>query len=210
MPPAWLEKFIVREDATPDPRRSEEKPALEMHYTALVNHRRILGLKGDTKPRYEVTRRAILQVWGDKCYVTSPINGDKEIATIDFHNFPPKTEIQFLQRGYQVDIKASKGYYEASGGLGHLHWKATGMVAYGRASWELRDETSLVMSVTIDDQQVNGVISLWKNGLDPETEEELVLVGLSKIEEYRKLMRKAKSSAVGAATSGTWLGIAQV
>ncbi|KZL85365.1 hypothetical protein CI238_07374 [Colletotrichum incanum] len=205
MAPAWLEKHIVRSDPTPDPRRSKERPALEMHYTALMDHRRILGVEGDTIPRYEVKRRAILAVWGDKCYVTSPVNGDKEVAMIDFHSLPPTTEIQFPQRNHEVNIKATENRYESSGGLGSLQWRATGMVPYGKASWELRDESNLVMSVTIDDHQVNGLIGLWRDDLDPETVEELVVVGISKIEDYKKMLRIAKRSAVQAGASATWL-----
>ncbi|KAF5662407.1 hypothetical protein FCIRC_11530 [Fusarium circinatum] len=187
----WLEKFIVREDATPDPRRSAEKPALEMHYTALVGHRRILGVKGDKTPRYEVERRAVLEIWGDKCYV----------------NIPPKTEVKFSQQSRTITMKGAVGKYTASGGRVELHWKPTGMVVHGRASWELRDEGDLVMSVTIDDQQVNGVICLWKSGLAPELEEELIMVGISKIEEYRRLIRNSKVATVGAVSNASWLAV---
>ncbi|KAH7202479.1 hypothetical protein DER44DRAFT_887433 [Fusarium oxysporum] len=205
MSPSWFEKFIVRVDATPDPRRSADKPALEMLYTALVGHRRILGTKGDKTPRYEVTRRAILEVWGDKCYVKS-FNQDAEIAMIDFHSFPPKTEVKFTQTDRSISMKTD-GKYNAGGGLGELRWKPTGMVVNGKASWELRDETNLVMSVTIDDHQVNGVISLWKNGLIPEMEEDLIIVGISKIEEYRRMVRNSRVSAVGAASNASWLAL---
>ncbi|KAJ4316589.1 hypothetical protein N0V84_007786 [Fusarium piperis] len=205
MAPAWLEKHIVRADPTPDPRRAKEQPALEIHYTVLMGHRRILGVQGDTIPRYEVKRKAILRAWGDKCYVTSPVDGGREVAMIDFHAFPPKTEIQFPPRNHEVIIKATENYYDSSSGLGRLHWKSTGMVAYGRASWELRDESNMVMSVTIDDNQVNGTICLWRDDLDPETLEELVVVGISQIEDYKKMIRGAKRSAVHAATSAAWL-----
>lgn len=178
---------------------------LEIHYTALMGHRRILGVEGDTIPRYEVKRRAILGAWGDKCYVTSPADGDREVALIDFHVFLPKTKIQFPHRNHEVNIKATQGFYESSGGLGRLHWKATGMVAYGSASWELRDESTMVMSVTIDDHQVNGAIGIWRDGLDPVTVEELVVVGISQIEDYKKMMRGAKRSGVQATTSAAWL-----
>ncbi|RSL75662.1 hypothetical protein BHE90_013854 [Fusarium euwallaceae] len=205
MAPAWLEKHIVRNDPTPDPRRSKEQPAIEVHYTSLMGHRRILGLQGDTIPRWEVKRRAILGAWGDKCYVTSPAEGDREVAMIDFHAFPPKNEIEFPQRDHEIIIKASDQAYESSGGLGRLHWKSTGMIAYGRASWELRSESEMVLSVTIDDHQVNGVIGIWKDGLDAETVEELVVVGISQLEDYKKMLRGAKRSGVQAAMSASWL-----
>ncbi|KAF5984980.1 hypothetical protein FCOIX_2323 [Fusarium coicis] len=204
MAPSWLEKFITREDATPDPRRSAEKPALEMHYTALVGHRRILGVKGDKTPRYEVERRAVLEIWGDKCYVKSP-SQNAEIAMIDFHSIPPKTEVKFSQQSRTITMKGADGKYTGSGGLGELHWKPTGMVAYGKASWEVRDERDLVMSVTIDDQQVNGMICLWKSGLVAEVEEELIMVGISKIEEYRRLIRNSKVATAGAVANAPWL-----
>ncbi|KAF5628808.1 hypothetical protein F52700_7901 [Fusarium sp. NRRL 52700] len=206
MAPSWLEKFIVREDATPDPRCSTEKPALELHYTALIGHRRILGVKGDKTPRYEVERRAVLEVWGDKCYVKSP-SQNAEIAMIDFHSIPPRTEVKFLQQSRTITMKGADGKFTGSGGLGGLHWKPTGMVVHGRASWELRDEGNLVMSVTIDDQQVNGMICLWKSGLGPEAEEELVMVGISKIEEYRRLIRNSKVATVGAVSNAFWLAV---
>ncbi|KAI1031775.1 hypothetical protein LB504_000238 [Fusarium proliferatum] len=206
MAPSWLEKFIVREDATPDPRRSAEKPALEMHYTALVGHRRILGVKSDKTPRYEVERRAVSEAWGDKCYVKSP-SQNAEIAMIDFHSIPPKMEVKFSQQSRTITMKGADGKFTASGGLGELHWKPTGMVVHGRASWELRDERDLVMSVTIDDQQVNGMICLWKDELAPELEEELIMVGISKIEEYRRLLRNSKVASVGAVSNAAWLAV---
>ncbi|KAF5026383.1 hypothetical protein F66182_1511 [Fusarium sp. NRRL 66182] len=205
MAPSWIEKFIVRVDATPDPKRSQETPSLEMHYTALEGHRRVVGVKGDSKPRYEVTRESILQLWGDKCIVTSLVNGNSEIAAIDFHSFPPSTEVEFLQRQHIITVKMSEERYTASGGLGDLHWKPTGMVPYGKASWEVRDETDLVMSVTTDDHQVNGVIRLWRDGLGPETVEELIVMGLSKLEEYRRMMRLSRRSAVQSGSIAPWL-----
>jgi hypothetical protein len=203
MAPSWLEKFIVREDVRPDARRSTETPTFEINYTALAGHRRILGVTGDRTPRYEVTRKAVLGVWGDKCYVKS-IESNVDIAVMDFHSFPAKTEVKFTHRKHTIDIKGNIGPFQANGGLGELHWKPTGMVPYGKASWELRDEGNLVVSVTIDDHQANGVISLWRSDLDPETVEELVVVGISKIEEYRKLMRNSKMSAVSVVTSAVW------
>ncbi|WXC53848.1 hypothetical protein QX201_013491 [Fusarium graminearum] len=198
MAPSWLEKFIVREDATPDPRRSAESSTLQIHYTALPGHRRTITIRGDPAPRYEVTRKAVLTVWGDKCYVKS-VENDMEIAIMDFHSFPPKTTVNFTHRKHEIDIKGHTGPFQASGGLGELRWKPTGMVPYGKASWELRDEGNLVMSVTIDDAQVNGVVDLWKGNLDSDTVEELIVVGISKIEEYKKLLRNSKMSLVSVA-----------
>jgi hypothetical protein len=90
-----------------------------------------------------------------------------------------------------------KRKFDASGGLGMLHWKGTGMEVAGAASWELRDETSLVMVVEIDRTQTNGVVSVWREGLDAQTVEELVVVGIAQIEEYKRMLRNAKTSAVG-------------
>ncbi|KPA37182.1 hypothetical protein FLAG1_10013 [Fusarium langsethiae] len=201
MAPSWLEKFIVRADATPDPQRSTGSSTLQLYYTALPRHRRLIGIKGDTAPRYEVTRKAVLTIWGDKCYVKS-VENDVEIATIDFHSLPPKTEVNFTERKHKIDIKGNMGPFRASGGLGELRWKPTGMVPNGKASWELRDEGNLVMSVSIDDQQVNGVIDLWKSHLGPDTVEELIVLGVSKIEEYKKTLRNAKVSLVSVASGG--------
>ena len=71
------------------------------------------------------------------------------------------------------------------------------MEVAGAASWELRDETSLVMVVEIDRTQTNGVVSVWREGLDAQTVEELVVVGIAQIEEYIRMLRNAKTSAVG-------------
>ncbi|RGP60996.1 hypothetical protein FSPOR_10310 [Fusarium sporotrichioides] len=201
MAPSWLEKFIVRADATPDPQRSTGSSTLQLYYTALPGHRRLIGIKSDTAPCYEVTRKAVLTIWGDKCYVKS-VENDVEIATIDFHSLPPKTEVNFTERKHKIDIKGNMGPFQASGGLGELRWKPTGMVPNGKASWELRDEGNLVMSVSIDDQQVNGVIDLWKSHLGPDTVEELIVLGISKIEEYKKTLRNAKLSLVSVASGG--------
>lgn len=197
MAPAWLEKFIVREDATPDPRRSSDQPTLELHYTATSDHRRILRAGSDTNARYEIERKAIAGAWGSKIHISLP-NAGKEVATIDFHGLPrPRMEIEFPQRQKQIMISLNKREVDIGGGLGSLHWKGTGMKVHGEASWELRDNRDLVMAVEIDDKQSNGVISLWRDGLSAETEEELVIVGIAQIEEYKRMLRNAKTSKVG-------------
>lgn len=198
MAPSWLEKLIVRADNTSDARLTSEKPTLELHYTAVGEHRRIIGAPGYPTPRYEVERRAKLGAWGDKCVVTSPLQGGTEIALLDFHAIPRNyTEIRFSNRDRHIDVHTSKPQFEAVGGLGVLHWKDTGMEAYGRASWELRDETNLVVAVSIDGSQTNGVITLWREGLDAETVEELLVVGIAKIEAYKQLVRAGKIAFVG-------------
>ncbi|KAH7308577.1 hypothetical protein B0I35DRAFT_360543 [Stachybotrys elegans] len=197
MAPAWLEKFIVRDPLIPDPRLNNEQPSLEIHYTDVGDHRRILKAVGDTEPCYAVRRKTVLEVWGDKYFVTSPREADKEIAWMDFHSIPPSTEINFTSRNdHVIKIKGSQEAYESSGGLGRLHWKPTSMVPYGEASWELRDEQNLVLSVTIDHRQMNGVISIWKEKIEPKTVEELIVVGISQLEGYKRLLRTSKISGV--------------
>jgi hypothetical protein len=174
-----------------------------MHYTVHLARRRIVGVMGDKIPRYEIKQHAVLGSFAYKCNATSPVDGGREVATIGFQS--SKVEIAFPQRDREVAIKAIDGDYESTGGLGCLHWKPTGMVPFGEASWELRDESNLVMSVEIDGNQINGVMSLWKEGIDPETVEELMVVGVSKIEEYKKLMRGSKRFRVQIASSVPWL-----
>lgn len=196
MAPAWLEKFIVRgEPPIPDARRETDEPILKLQYTDMGDHRRILTIEGGKTTLYEIKRQAKLGAWGSKCLVTSPVDGDHEVALIDYHTFHYK--IDMLARDHRIDIRSSKRTYESSGGLGELHWKGTGMRAYGEASWELRDETSLLLAAEIDNRQSNGSITLWRNDLDAETVEELVVVGISQIEEYKRMLRQAKTSAAG-------------
>lgn len=197
MAPAWLEKFIVREDATPDAQRRSDQPSLELHYTAISDHRRILSARSDSSPRYQIERKATAGVWGSKIYI-SPPDGGEEVATIDFHSLSrPRIEIEFPQRHHQITISLSKRKVDVGGGLGSLHWRGTGMKAYGEASWELRDDRDLVMAVEINDKQTNGVISLWRDGLTADTEAELVVVGVAQIEEYKRMLRSSKTSGVG-------------
>ncbi|KAJ4991631.1 hypothetical protein SVAN01_02746 [Stagonosporopsis vannaccii] len=211
MAPAWLEKFIVRADTTPDPLLASGQPVQEFHYTVIADHRRTVSKQGDTVPRYEVTRRAILGAWGNKCTVTSPAAGGKEIAVLDFHAIPRNyTQIAFSpDSGHgerSIAIHTTDPHFEAGGGLGRLHWKDTGMVAYGAASWELRDETSMLLSVSIDGHQANGVLGLWRDGLHEDTLEELVVVGIARIEAYKRLLRESKTAAMteGGAAKKVW------
>jgi hypothetical protein len=191
-----MEKFIVRgEPPIPDPLRTLSQPTLSLNYSALAEHRRILSAPDEHMPRYAVTRKAIMGAWGSKCSVTVPTNSDQEIALIDFHTF--HYDIKFPIRDHRIEISTAKRRLDASGGLGELHWKATGMQVAGAASWELRDETSLVMVVDIDQSQTNGRISVWRETLDEQTMEELVVVGVAQIEEYKRMLRQAKTSAVG-------------
>ncbi|CAN9108082.1 unnamed protein product [Alternaria alternata] len=196
MAPSWMEKFIVRgEPPIPDPLRTSSQPTLSLNYSALAEHRRILSAPGEHMPRYAVTRKSIMGAWRSKCSVTVPANSDQEIALIDFHTF--HYDIKFPLRDHRIEISTAKRRFDASGGLGELHWKATGMQVAGAASWELRDETSLVMVVDIDQTQTNGRVSVWRETLDEQTMEELVVVGVAQIEEYKRMLRQAKTSAVG-------------
>jgi hypothetical protein len=198
MAPAWLEKFIVREDPSPDPRRtSSEKPALKLQYQSMADHRRILTVDGEQTetPLYEVTRKAVLGAWGSKCSITA---NEREVAVIQYNTF--SYQIKFPARNdHRIDMSYGKRTFGASGGLGALTWKGTGTEVAGAASWELRDESSLVMVVEIDRTQANGWVTLWKEGLDALTVEELVVVGVAQIEEYKRMLRNSKKSFVGAA-----------
>ncbi|KAI6373724.1 hypothetical protein MCOR25_003353 [Pyricularia grisea] len=206
MAPSWLEKFIVREDATPDPRRSSEKSALDLHYAAVEPDRRTLTVKGETVPRYQVERQSILVAWGSKCRVTSPASNGAEVAMLDFHNIPRAyMEIVVARSHKKVEIGLTKQEYAAGGSLGLLKWKGTGMKAYGEASWELRDEKNLVLSASVNENQTTGLISVWVEGLEPDVLEELILVGISKIEQYKQTMRNAKTSLV--AVAGGTVGV---
>jgi hypothetical protein len=197
MAPAWLERFIVREDPSPDPRRtSSEKPTLKLQYQSLADHRRILTIDGEKTetPLYEVTREAVLGAWGSKCSITA---NDKEVAVIQYNTF--SYQIKFPARNdHRIDMSYGKRTFSASGGSGTLTWKGTGTEVAGAASWELRDESSLVMVVEIDQTQANGWVALWKEGLDALTVEELIVVGVSQIEEYKRMLRNSKKSLVGA------------
>ncbi|KAH6858822.1 hypothetical protein BKA58DRAFT_393110 [Alternaria rosae] len=198
MASAWLEKFIVRNDEspTPDSRRGTDTPVLKLKYTSLAEHRRILTAEGEKTPLYEMKRQSILGAWGSKIHVTSPMSSNQEVALIDYHMF--SATIGFpLRNSHRIEISTSKQNVAASGGLGELHWKGTGMEVAGAASWELRDETSLVMVAQVDHQQVGGWITLWKEGLDAQTVEELVVVGVAQIEGYKRMIRQSKTSAVG-------------
>ena len=198
MAPSWLEKFIVRSDSpsTPDTRRGTETPVLKLKYTSLAEHRRILTIDGEKTPLYELKRQSILGAWGSKIHVTSPLNSDQEVALIDYHMFSATIDFP-LRDGHRIEISTSKQKVAASGGLGELHWKGTGMEVAGAASWELRDGTSLVMVAQVDHAQANGWVMLWKEGLDSQTVEELVVVGVAQIEGYKRMVRQSKTSAVG-------------
>ena len=62
------------------------------------------------------------------------------------------------------------------------------MGQHERTEWELRDEAKFVVSVRID-KRLHGVIYLWRNGLGSEIVEDSILVGVSKVEEYREMIR---------------------
>ncbi|USP79674.1 hypothetical protein yc1106_06948 [Curvularia clavata] len=194
----WYEKFITREDATPDPRRTSEMPALKLNYVAGLDYRRSLTAAGEKTPRYEIQRQAKFGGRGSQVHVMSSAHKDDPIAIIDFHMTNVTVEFQKRQHKIKLD---TLGSIDPGSGLSTLHLKPTGGKAYGHASWEYRDENSLVMSVEIDDGQVNGLIALWKENLDPETVEDLILVGITKIEQYKRVLRQAKRTIVIAATA---------
>ncbi|KAL1799669.1 hypothetical protein ACET3X_000011 [Alternaria dauci] len=196
MAPSWMEKFIVRGDPPlPDPIRTSSHPHLSLDYSALAEHHRVLTAPGSPTPRYEVSRKAMMGgIWGGKCTVTTPSNS-QEIALIDFHTF--HYTIDFPLRNHRIEISTAKRVFNGSGGLGELRWKATGMEAAGAASWELRDEAGLVVVAEIDGTQMNGRISVWREGLEEQSVEELVVVGIAQIEEYKRMVRQARTAAVG-------------
>ena len=198
MAPGWLEKFIVRADASPDARRTSEKPTLNLQYHSVADHRRTLTVEGETTPLYEVTRQSVLGAWGSKIHITAPRDGDKDVALIQYNTF--SYQIKFPARnGHRIDMSYGKRAFKASGnGLGTLTWKGTGMEVAGAASWELRAESELVMVVSVDATQADGSVTLWKEDLDAQTVEELVMVGASQIEEYKRMLRNSNKSSVRA------------
>ena len=80
-----------------------------------------------------------------------------------------------------------------------MHWKGTGVTAYGEATWVLRDHRDLVMSVQTNGKETHGVISLWRNKSTAETEEKSVIVGVAQIEEYKWTLRNSKKYGAGVA-----------
>jgi hypothetical protein len=116
-------------------------------------------------------------------------------------------EIQFAKCNHRINISTTKQRFDTIGRLGSLHWESTSMKVCRQTSWELRDEWSLVVAVTIDAKQVNGVISLWKESLDAETLEGLVVVGITKIEAYKRMIWNLKTSMIGATASTGWLAV---
>lgn len=50
-----------------------------------------------------------------------------------------------------------------------------------------------MVSVRVD-HRLHGAIGLWRNDLNLETVEDLIVVGISKIEEYREMMRTCEDS----------------
>jgi hypothetical protein len=186
----------VRADVTPDGQIISGEPVLTLQYNTQAEHERTLNVTGEQIPRYVIKRIAKLGAWGDKCEVYSTSDGGQKVASIDFHSIPPRIEVDFVKDTRKIKIKTSNvRQFDALGGLGRLHWKPTGMVAYGKASWELRSDTKLVLLVTINDNQTNGVISLYKEKVDGKVMEELVVVGIAQIDEYKKLLRVSKISA---------------
>ncbi|KAH7035720.1 uncharacterized protein B0I36DRAFT_238403 [Microdochium trichocladiopsis] len=218
MAPQWLEKFIVYADATPDPRIARgDHAATEVRYSVIPNsNRRILRIQGDTGPRWQVERQAVLGAWGRKCVVSRSEGAIEKIAVIDFHTFPRayieievEPHLQADQKPREIKVYLKDQQFDASdcsgGKLGMLRRKETGGKAYGAASWEMRESDEadgLVMSVAVDSTQANGTIGIWREGLGPRTIEELVLVGVSQIEQYKFMLRSAKTSGSAAAISG--------
>ncbi|KAI1070347.1 hypothetical protein LB507_010378 [Fusarium sp. FIESC RH6] len=198
MAPQWLEKFIVRVDATPE---VSPEPILSFQYSTEADHERTVSVAGAPAPAYVIKRKAKLGgVYGDECQVFTTADGGRQVASIDFHTFPPRIEIDLLQdaadaRKIKIKTYKTKREYEASSILGVLYWKATGMAAYGKASWELRSDSDLVLQVSVDDTQSNGIIKLFKEKLNDQIIEELLIVGMSQIEEYKRMIRLGKTSA---------------
>lgn len=199
MAPSWLEKFIVREDPIPDARRTTDKPTFKLQYSSVADHRRTLTVEGEPTPLYEATRQSVLGAWGSKIHITTPRDSDKEIALIQYNIFSYSIKFPARADHRSIDMSYGKRTFKASGsGLGTLTWKGTGMEVAGAASWELRDESALVLVVSVDANQASGWVTLWREGLDAESVEELVVVGISQIEEYKRMLRNSKKSAVGA------------
>ena len=198
MAPQWLEKFIVRVDATPE---VSPEPVLALQYNTEPDHERTVSVAGAATPAYVIKRKAKLGgVYGDECQVFATADGGRQVASIDFHTFPPRIEIDLLQdtadaRKIKIKTYKTNREYETSSVLGVLYWKATGMAAYGKASWELRSDSDLVLQVSVDDTQSNGIIKLFKEKLNDQMIEELLIVGMSQIEEYKRMIRLGKTSA---------------
>ncbi|RGP64217.1 hypothetical protein FSPOR_8036 [Fusarium sporotrichioides] len=197
MAPPWVEKFAVPATTTLDSQLPPPEHALKLEYCVHAEHERTLTVVGEQLPRYVIKRIAKLGgAWGDVCQIYSPADGGREVGSLDFHSIPPSIEIVLAKDGRKRKIKTLMAVreYEAIHGVGSLHWKATGMEAYGSASWELRSSTDLILIASINDNQTRGYISLYKKDLEEAVIEELLVVGIAQIEEYKRFLRVSKRS----------------
>ncbi|KAH7397402.1 hypothetical protein BKA66DRAFT_605927 [Pyrenochaeta sp. MPI-SDFR-AT-0127] len=192
----FLQNFIERVDATPDPRTQEQAP-YQLRFTVTQPHTRTVTVDGQNTALYEITRQSKFGVRGDKVTITSLVDGGKEVALLNWHTFPPQMKIQFSQQSYEISIKTSDHRYNSYRGLGELTWKGTGAVAYGSASWELRDKLALVASVSVDDTQKIGIIKVWRTDLNADALEEVVINSIAHIEDYKRTIRTGRASVMG-------------
>ncbi|KAF5228409.1 hypothetical protein FAUST_11101 [Fusarium austroamericanum] len=197
MAPSWVEKFIVRDTTTPDSQMPPPEHALKLEYCVHAEHERTLTVVRDQLTRYVIKRIAKLGgAWGDVCHIYSPADGGREVGSLDFRSIPPSIEIVLARDGRKRKIKTLPAVreYEALSGVGPLHWKPIGMEPYGSASWELRSSTDLILVASINGNQTRGYISLFKKGLEEVVIEELLVVGIAQIEEYKRFLRVCKRS----------------
>lgn len=219
MPPAWIEKFITRVDATSDPRLSSgERPAMELHYNAGSDgQQRVVTIAGEAVPRWQITRQSVLGAFGSKCVVTRTTRSEKEnetgvkdeaaLAVIDFHTLTtkPYIEIERADQDNAMKLYGDEQEFDASGytggRLGALRRKNTGGNMAGAGSWEMRESSSppgdgLVMSVSLEEGQKHSVIRIWRAGLDMFAAELLVLVAVAQIEASKHMTRLKKRNKV--------------
>lgn len=128
-------------------------------------------------------------VWGHGFQVYS--TNKEEVTCIDFHSISPGIEIDFVRddRKIRIEFCNTVGQYDASGGVGSVQWKGIRILFCGKASRKFRNTKCLVSSVTSDETQSGGLISLYKKGLDEDAIEELVIVAIDQIEGCNRLSR---------------------
>ncbi|KAM0492511.1 hypothetical protein ACHAP8_009866 [Fusarium lateritium] len=180
-------KFAVR----PDGRIITHEPTLTLQYDKWTEEMQTISVPGEQIPRYAIKRLTKFGgARGHKFEVYSTTDKVQRIACIKHHSMPPRIQINMTQADNKLKIKThdSSRQYDVAGGLGRLYWKSTSK----EACWKLKNNKGLVLLVTIDESNTNGIISIYKKHLENEAIEELLAVGVAQIEDYNRITRASQ------------------
>ncbi|KIY01329.1 uncharacterized protein Z520_02881 [Fonsecaea multimorphosa CBS 102226] len=174
---------------SPQPQQQQGAPYTLVFQPTSQKHTHSLTPLGSSTPTYLITyNRPLIYSSGPEITITTPSGA--QLATAAWHTWSSKIDLNFSTTGAQITYKDN---FEPAGPggsatLGRLFWTITNGNDK-QANLKCADRTgAAVCTVVLHDKLRSGKIEIWRQGLEKDIFEQLVVSAVAEIEDWRRKM----------------------